>query len=130
MVFEFAGDYGRRQSHIVSFVNPDILGVNVVPNAIFHGHSNDLESLHLVPVGSRSSVAPFALHWAGLGASHNRYALMEKWLKSNYGVTPLGCPERAKGIGRRSFGSNGRKFQCCNWLFDRWKSHGEDQNGL
>merc|ERR1711924_186798 len=77
---DLVGPYRRRLSRIVSFVDPERVEVNFIPNNLFWNHNYMLENMYLVPKDGQTLFKPMVIHWAGMG--ERRVPLMQRLLSS------------------------------------------------
>mmetsp|Transcript_73024 Transcript_73024/g.144772 ORF Transcript_73024/g.144772 Transcript_73024/m.144772 type:complete len:559 (+) Transcript_73024:53-1729(+) len=119
------GPYRRRQSRLVSFVDPEVTEVNFIPNNLFWDHNYQLNRMTLVPQAGRPHFRPLVVHWAGLGFA--RLGLMRTFLKQNFNFSARSCPQgprwaaaalaaKPELTARRAFGSRARQLRCCEKL--------------
>ncbi|CAK9094164.1 unnamed protein product [Durusdinium trenchii] len=61
---DMIGPHRKRRSRIVTFVDPERIDVNFVPNDFFYAHGFDLAEMHLVSRANASTMNPLIVHWA------------------------------------------------------------------
>eukprot|EP00927_Polykrikos_kofoidii_P072789 TRINITY_DN68887_c0_g1_i1.p1 TRINITY_DN68887_c0_g1~~TRINITY_DN68887_c0_g1_i1.p1 ORF type:complete len:569 (-),score=76.49 TRINITY_DN68887_c0_g1_i1:24-1730(-) len=124
-VNNLVGPYRHRNSHIVTFVDPERVAVNFVPNNLFVHHNFELSKMRLVPDSGRPSLTPFVVHWAGLG--HQRLGLVREFFKANYNTTfgtrRCARPSRPAPV-HEGLGTQARHIRCCEYQRQRpnWRN--------
>ena len=126
---DMIGPYRQRRSRIVSFVDPEELDVNFVPNDAFWDHGFTLEGMHLVPGRDRSRsrpvlreiMQPLIIHWAGVGNQDMRLHFVNQYLKQKFNTSfsKGTCSRLTKVKVPQRFNSRVRLVRCCKNLMKR-----------
>eukprot|EP00435_Cladocopium_sp_Y103_P068007 s830_g30.t2 len=120
------GPYRQRRSRVVSFVDPEELDVNFVPNDVFWDHGFTLEGMRLVSSDINEIMHPLIIHWAGVGNQDMRLHFVSEYLKRQFNTSfSKGTCSRLTRSTTRStrprmapprFNSHGRLVRCCRNL--------------
>lgn len=114
---KLVGPYRQRKSRLVSFVDPERVEINFVPNNLFFDHSFMLSGMHLIPLQGRPFLTPFVVHWAGLVP--HRLDLLEDYMRTRFQFGLWDCPAQ-KGQAQLGtappLGTRARHLRCCQKL--------------
>ena len=127
---DMIGPYRQRRSRVVSFVDPEELDVNFVPNDVFWDHGFTLEGMRLVRSDINEIMHPLIIHWAGVGNQDMRLHFVSEYLKRQFNTTfskgtcSRLTPQRPQRPQRPQltqtelprFSSHGRLVRCCRNL--------------
>ncbi|CAK8991951.1 Hypothetical protein SCF082_LOCUS2880 [Durusdinium trenchii] len=122
---DMIGPHRKRRSRIVTFVDPERIDVNFVPNDFFYAHGFDLAEMHLVSRANASTMNPLIVHWAGTGK--HRLWLAREYLQERFNVSlDASCKELSAVAGAVAlagvastagpFNSDARAARCCRRL--------------
>ena len=76
---DMIGPYRQRpEPSVVSFVDPEELDVNFVPNDVFWDHGFSLEGMRLVRSDISEIMQPLIIHWAGREQSRHAATLCQR----------------------------------------------------
>lgn len=118
---DMIGPYRQRRSRVVSFVDPEELDVNFVPNDVFWDHGFSLEGMRLVRSDINEIMQPLIIHWAGVSNQDMRLHFVNEYLKRRFNTTfskgtcSRLTPQLTPQTPPRFF-SHGRLVRCCRNL--------------
>lgn len=117
---EMIGPYRKRRSRVVTFVDPEEVDVNFVPNDAFWDHRVSLESMRLVESDVNEVMNPLIVHWAGVARHDQRVFLANQYLKERFNTSlKAGTCARIPSSGSVRFNSLGRLVRCCQRLKEK-----------
>lgn len=137
---KLAGPYRHRSSRLVGFVDPQRIDVNFAAHTFFPDHpwgsaEGMLVAMRLLPGSAERVLAPFLVHWAGLGSFRVELATAYR-RRFNASPSPSQCPPfpaaaQPKGLGTPPIPDAARRRAHCLQALEEWRlGHLTDANAF